>query len=207
MTREKLLALLSTGLDARPTCFGDGVVLCHTPFVAPLAYLHRIYPVLSPGELASLQSNLGRKIPVSYSDFLCSVGNGANLYELSLYGFVSQARRSASDPLGQAHSLRYGNVIERPEGIKEDTFAIGGIVGWSSRGTLVMEPGGGVLLVHAYDGRDIAARWSCLDAMLEEEIARLSPLYDRTGRLLASATEVMHPAGRKWETSVEPSRH
>lgn len=207
MTRDKLLALLSSGLDARPIAIGDGVLLCHTPFVAPLAYLHRIYPALSPKELAILDGELGRNVPKNYGDFLCSVGNGASLFGMSLYGFVGQLRRDPTDPLGQPISLRFGNAIERPNGLDEDTFAIGGMVGWSSKGTLVMEPTGEVLLVHHRDGRDVAARWSDLDAMLEEEIARRSPLYDRAGRSLASATETMHPAGRKWETREEPLRH
>lgn len=207
MTRDQLLALLSKGIDASPVAIGDGVLLCHKPFEAPMAYLHRIYPNLSLQQLRTLERDLGRKVPKSYGDFLCLVGNGARLFEISLYGFVDQLRRDRTDPLGQPISLNYGNAIERPHGLAEDTFAIGGMVGWSSRGTLVMEPTGEVLLVHHRDGRDIAARWRGLNEMLEEEIARCSPLYDRTGRLLASATETMHPAGRKWETSAEPLLH
>ena len=207
MTRDQLLALLSKGIDACPVAHNGGVLLCHKPFEAPMAYLHRIYPALSPQQLRALEHHLGRKAPRSYSEFLCSVGNGARLFEISLYGFVGQFLRDSTDPLGQPISLDYGNAFERPDGLDEDTFAIGGMVGWSSSGTLLMEPNGQVLLVHHRNGRDIAARWPGLDEMLEEEIARCSRLYDRAGRLLASATETMHPAGRKWETSAEPLLH
>jgi hypothetical protein len=207
MTRDQLLALLSQGIDARPVALNGGVLLCHKPFDAPMAYLHRIYPALSPEQLRALERDLGRTVPESYCDFLCSVGNGARLFEISLYGCVGNLRRDPTDPLGQPISLEYGNAFERPDGLDEETFAIGGMVGWSSSGTLVMEPTGEVLLVHHRDGRDIAARWPSLDAMLEDEIARCSHLYDRSGRLLVRATETMHPAGRKWETSAEPSRH
>jgi hypothetical protein len=207
MTRDQLLALLLKGIDARPVTLNGGVLLGHKPFEAPMAYLHRIYPCLTTQQLRTIERDLGRKVPKSYGNFLCSVGNGARLFEISLYGSVGQLRRDLTDPLGQPISLNYGNAIERPDGLDEDTFAIGGMVGWSSSGTLVMEPTGEVLLVHHRDGREIAARWRGLNEMLEEEIARCSPLYDRTGRLLASATETMHPAGRKWETSTEPLLH
>jgi|SRR3984957_384116 hypothetical protein len=207
MTREKLVALLCSGLDAGPEFIGGGVLLCHTPAIAPLAYLHRIYPVLTPEDFDALESHVGRPVPPDYSDFLHRVGNGARLFELSLHGFVGQLRRVATDPLGQPVSLRYGNVVERPRGLDDDTFAIGAMVGWSSRGSLIMEPSGEVLLVHPVDGQDVAARWPDLETMLESEISRRSSLYDRAGRRLVSATDAMHPGGRKWETKAEPRLH
>jgi len=207
MTREKLVALLSDGLDARPEFIGGGVLLCHIPAIGPLAYLHRVYPILTPEDFDALVSRVGRPVPRGYSDFLHRVGNGARLFKLSLDGFVGQLRRSATDSLGQPISLDYGNVVERPSGLDDDTFAIGGMVGWSSRGCLIMEPSGEVLLVHSVDGQDVAARWPDLDAMLESEIARCSSLYDRAGRRLVSATDPMHPGGRKWETKTEPRLH
>ncbi len=206
MTRIQLLALLSNGLTA-PTYVGGGVILCHTPSVAPLAYLHRIYPVLLPEQIAQLEVEIGQAPPRDYRAFLTSVGNGASLYNLSLYGFVHGLVRDAADPLGQPISLRYGNIIERPHGLHEDAIAIGGMVGWSSRGLLVMEPGGEVLLVHPHDGSDVAVRWPDLDGMLQDEMARLSSLHDPQGRLTSTFTAMMHPAGRKWETSAEPSLH
>jgi len=134
---------------------------------------------------------------------LLGVGNGARLFQLSLYGLIGQLNRSPTDPLGQPISVRYGNVTERPEGLDDDAFAIGGMTGWSSRGCLIMTASGEVLLVHPVDGRDVAAGWASLDLMLEKEIARCAPLYDRAGRLLAPHVEVMHPGGRRWETSAE----
>jgi hypothetical protein len=207
VTRERLLALLTVGLDAKPTFMSGGVLICNMPFVHPLAYLHKIYPVLSSEDLMRLQANVGRVAPMGYRDFLYNVGNGARLFNLNLNGFLAQLRRDASDPLGQPIDLRYGNVHEHPPGLVSGAFAIGAMVGWSSRGTLVMEPSGEVLLVDPADGSDIAARWADLDEMLTTEIARLTALHDRTGRQLSSATELMHPGGRKWETSKEPLLH
>lgn len=204
MTRERLVVLLSSSLDARPELVGGGVLIGHTPDVAPLAYLHRLYPVLSRGDLVGLADSVGRPVPPDYATFLCDAGNGARLFALHLYGYVGQLRRDASDPLGQPVSLSYGNVVERPSGLDDETLAIGGMVGWSARGCLVMTAARAVLLVHPIDGRDVAASWPSLDAMLEDEIARCSALYYRDGRCLVSSTEVMHPGGRKWETSVEP---
>jgi hypothetical protein len=207
MTREELVALLSGGLDATPAFVGAGVLICHTPHVAPLAYLHRIYPRLHAEDLVDLEAQLGTNIPESFANFLTRVGNGARFFNISIDGLVGQLRRDPADKLGQPISLDYGNIYERPPGLAEDTLAIGGMVGWSSRGCLVMQPGGEVLLVHPSDGRDVVARWDSLDAMLRDEIARQYEFHDRSGRRLVSHTEAMHPAGRRWETEIEPAVH
>lgn len=197
-----MVARLAAGLDAEPEDLEGGVLLGPTPFVAPLAYLHRIYPPLAPVELRELAGAIGRPVG-RYGDFLRDVGNGARLFNLSLYGFVEQLSREVSG-LGQPISLRYGNVVERPSGLADDELVIGGLVGWSSRGSFVLHASGAVSLVHRENGADVAARWPTLDAMLSAEIDRLLALHDRSGRAIAGSTVLMHPEGRRWETSAEP---
>lgn len=207
MTRDELLRLLQTGLDASPEYVGGGLLLCHRRSVAPLAYLHRIYPVLTQQEVSELESRLARPIPADHRAFLQTIGNGARFYSaFGLNGLVRRIDRSMGDGLGQPISLDYGNVNERPRGLDDDTVAIGGMVGWSSRGVLVMDRRGSIALVHPVDGQDVAASWDNLDNMLRSEIARLSPLHDSSGRSLVADTALMHPGGQRWETKPEPAR-
>ncbi|MFZ5721133.1 MAG: hypothetical protein ACOY5Y_16865 [Pseudomonadota bacterium] len=203
MTRDKLVALLSFGVDAEPELIEGGVRICHTPFVAPLAYLHRIYPPLSRGDIIDLKQSLAVPNLGGYGEFLAVVGNGARIFNLSLGGFVRQLNRSLHG-LGQPISLDYGNVVERPSGLEDNALVIGGVTGWSSRGVFVQLASGEILLTHAKDGCDVAARWPSLDALLADEILRLSKLHDRMGRSLVGSTELMHPGGRRWETEPEP---
>jgi hypothetical protein len=207
LTREQLIELLTKGVSAKPEFIKGGLRLCHRPHVAPLAFLHKIFPVISANDVNYLEQQLGRPAPPAYVAFLTKVGNGAQLFGMDLFGFVDRIDRSMDGRLGQPISLRYGNEVERPNELADSDFGIGGISGWSSRGTLVMGEAGDVRLVHPVDGRDVAATWPSLDDMIQSEIARLSKLYDRGGKSLSSFTENMHPGGRKWEEKNEPRAH
>ena len=162
--------------------------------------------MLTPGDLDIVEANCGRACPSAYRHFLERIGNGASLFNLSLYGLVQRIDRLGSLPLGQPISLDYGNSIERPKGLRAESFAIGGMVGWSSRGVLIMEPAGEVALVHLSDGEDVAAQWPDLDTMLTSEIQRLASLYDRSGYRQVPSSQLMHPGGRRWETEPEEPR-
>ncbi len=67
-----------------------------------------------------------------------------------------------------------------------------------------MDQTGAVSLVNCLDACDIAADRPNLSAMLIAEIGRVSELYDVDGQELVSATELIHPAGRRWEVKEEP---
>ena len=208
LTRETLLTLMSGALDAKPELVAGGARLAHVPGGGALNYLLTLYPPLKTADIVALELEAGRPVPLAFRSFLTSVGNGLSLYHvISIFGFVRELRRSTTDPIGQPISLRYGNVVERPRGLDEDDFGIGAMVGWSSRGTLVMSKDGAVRLVHPVLGEDVVAQWPDLDTMLKDEIGRLAPLHDRSGRRLATHTDLMHPAGRKWETKSEPTQH
>lgn len=110
---------------------------------------------------------------------------------------------------GQAVSLDYGNVVERPASVAQTDMVIGGIVGWSSRGSYVMDREGSVRLSHHQNGADVAASWPDLDSMLRSEFTRVARLFDPEGRELGTSTDLMHPNARRWETETEPrsTRH
>lgn len=96
MTREELVAVLSRSLDEPPKRVSGGILLGHIRHVAPLAYLHRIYPVTSASDLDALQATMPMAIPQAYRSFLSEIGNGASFFRsLRLFGHVAQLSRSA----------------------------------------------------------------------------------------------------------------
>lgn len=200
MKLSDLVTRLSASVPRdEPKWLSGGVRIGHTPHVARLAYLHTIYAPASEVDLQAAAQALGRRMPEDYQRFLV-MANGVRLFggALDLGGVVGQVDRRP-ESIGQAISLRYGNVVERPEGLSADDFAIGGIVGQSTAGVLIMDAAGRVRLVHGRDGSDVAADWLSLDAMLESEIERLSQLFDSEGRRRVEASEQLPPGARHWE--------
>lgn len=206
MTRDELLALIADAFCQEPQLAAGGVLFCHTPHVAELAYLARVYDPAPLGQVRAWATALDRKSP--YLSFLPEVANGLRVANLSLFGVIEQIDRSGQGA-GQPISLDYGNVVERPANLDDTDMVIGGIVGWSSSGSYVMDREGAVRLTHHQDGADVAARWSDLHNMLRSELTRIARLHDREGRELGTSTDLMHPNGRRWKTEVEPgsTRH
>lgn len=201
MKREDLLALVADAFhqEAQLTC--GGVLFCHTPHVGVFAYLARIYDAAPPGQVAAWARAHKRSNP--YLSFLTDVANGLRVANVDLFGVIEQIDR-LSLGAGQAVSLDYGNVVERPASLDETDMVIGGIVGWSSRGSYVMDQEGAVRLTHHQDGADVADQWPDLPSMLRAELTRIARLHDGEGRELGASTDLMHPNGRRWETKVEP---
>lgn len=201
MTRDDLLALIAGAFRKEPQLAPGGVLLGHTPHVAESAYLARVYDAAPPRQVSAWAAAHGRDNP--YFSFLIDVANGLRVANVSLFGVVEQIDRS-SPGAGQAVSLYYGNVVERPSNLNNTDMVIGGIVGWSSRGSYVMDREGAVRLTHYQDGADVAAKWPDLPTMLRSELTRIAGLHDQEGRELGTSTDLMHPNGRRWETEVEP---
>lgn len=204
MTRNDLIGLLAALLGQPPQIVEGGAVLVHRPDVGPLAYLCRVYDP-APSGIYQRWFEQYELSATPYRVFLTEVANGLRLTSLSLFG-VTGARvdRSVTAGAGSPISLVYGNIHERPPGLAETDWVIGGITGWSSRGSYVMDRTGGVRLVHAFEGTDVADAWPSLEAMIRAEAVRVAANHDRHGHLLTSWTTVMHPNGRHWETEAEP---
>lgn len=208
MTRDDLLALITTSFSHRPQRVADGFLFCHTPQVAEFAYLGRVYDPVS-SKSARAWATRARNQENPYLSFLTEVANGVRIANISLYGVIEQIDRSVGPGVGQPISLDYGNVVERPANLDDSDMVIGGIVGWSSRGAYVIGHEGAVRLVHYSNGGDVADEWPNLNAMLGAELTRIAELHDRDGRKLTTSTDLMHPHGRRWETEIEPgsARH
>ncbi len=205
MTSSDIVALIASVTGHHPMEASGGYLICATPHVGEFSYLGRIYdPVRStlPTDWAELQ-HIGKH---PYLTFLTEAANGLRYANISLYGVVTHIDRSVGLHVGQPISLDYGNVLEKPAGLSPDSIVIGSIVGWSSKGSYVMGQTGAVSLVNFLDADDIATESASLRAMLISEIGRVTELHDINGQELVSATELMHPAGRLWETEDEPRK-
>lgn len=203
MTKDDLLALISTSLSQRPERTDGGFLFCHTPSLGECAYLGRLYDPVS-SEFARPWFARTQSPENPYLSFVTEVANGFRIANFDLAGVIEQIDRTAGGPLGQPIMLDYGNLVERPANLDDSDMVIGGTVGWSSRGSFVMGQDGSVRLVHHADGCDVAAKWPGLEAMLRAELGRIAALHDAEGNELCSATELMHPNGQRWETEIEP---
>ena len=203
MTSDDLITLVAESLSHPPITVAGGCLFCHTPHVGEHAYLGRIYDP-APVELARGWFAETGNPAHPYFAFVTEVANGLRIANVSLHGVIGQVDRSVGPGIGQPISLDYGNLIERPPNLGATDMVVGGIVGWSSSGDYVMDRDGAVRLVHSQDGNDVADEWPDLKAMLRAELKRLAPLHDAHGHQLATATDMMHPNGRRWETEVEP---
>jgi hypothetical protein len=170
--------------------------------VGELAYLGRVYePACAEAAFAWAKAGF-RNHP--YIAFITDIANGFQIANVSLHGLIEGIDRAVDSGLGQPISLDYGNTVERPSGLASSDMVIGAIVGWSARGAYVMGDDGRVRLVHCFDGSVVAAEWPALGDMLRCELTRVAALHDPDGRELTTATDLMHPNGRRWETEIEP---
>jgi hypothetical protein len=67
------------------------VLIGHAPHIAPMAWLHSIYPVLTEEDIIELEAELKKPIPEAYRDFLKNYSNGLALLQLHLL-FMACAR-------------------------------------------------------------------------------------------------------------------
>lgn len=203
MTSSDIVALMASATGHQPVEAFGGYLLCATPHVGEFAHLGRVYePVCSQHVSEWADAHQFGMHP--YFAFLTEAANGLRFANISLNGVIKHIDRSVGLHVGQPISLDHGNVLDRPAGLNAGNIVIGSIVGWSSRGQYVMDQTGAVSLVNCLDTSDMAADWPDLRAMLIAEIGRVAELHDADGRELVSATELMHPAGRKWELEAEP---
>lgn len=203
MTRISLLSLISSRLGYTGFPASGGTLFCHQPLRGQYSYLGRVYEPASADGVQRWADSAGH--PGSpYLSFLEQAANGLSFANIALFGIVAIIDRTVGAHAGQPISLDYGNLAERPAQMERADLVIGSVVGWSSEGRYIMKSDGTVRLTHAFDADDVADEWASLTAMLEAEISRVAEAHDANGRCLSSATGLMHPAGRRWETSTEP---
>ena len=154
----------------------------HVPHVAPLAWLHIVYPGLDDQALAALEISLRCPIPLEYRQLL-KVTNGLSLFSgaLDLYGRRTDYSRRFSIRL--PFDLSDPNVHERPRAADPAWFMFGFYNEDGSKAYI--DPGDG----RVYRGsRDMTKprlnNWVSLDEFLISEVQRLQAHFDDRGRQL-----------------------
>ncbi len=156
----------------------------HAPHIAPLAYHLRRYAGLDDEGIRQAEAECDRYIHQDYKDFLRRM-NGVRLFKLSLHGTIGSSVDRSGVGIGQPVSIRYQNVVERPDYIPAGHLGIGAINGaWYSQGHFYLASTGEVELYNAHCNL-IGARWPSLSDFLDSEIKRQLSLYDALGHFIA----------------------
>jgi hypothetical protein len=159
------------------------------PHIAPLAWLHTIYPGLTDENISELEEKIGVSIPDSYKDFL-RLSNGLNVFNttLSLFGLRKNYDRS-HDQVWQPFDILTPNLRERPENARSNVFIIGSY-DWDGSYLFIDRK---TNKVHLCDRDDAASlyEWPNLEVMLRSEIDRLITLFDKNGKELYADTSTL----------------
>lgn len=177
----KSLDLLSGFSHLGKKKLDDGTHLIgRAPHIAPLAWLHSIYPPLEDFELSELEKKLGILIPDAYKVFL-KMTNGLKVFSTTfyLYGFRKRNTRTVDDAW-QPFDLWIPNVAERPENASSNIFFIGGY-DWDGSHLYIDPKTAKVYLCGPENATPLYA-WSSFANMLDSEIKRLLTLFDKDGK-------------------------
>jgi hypothetical protein len=168
----------------------------HLPQVAPQAWLHIVFPPLPTDLFRQLERDIGRAIPPSYAAFL-QEANGLSLFGRALSFFGRQGPLRREDPDWRApFSLVTPNTLERPEGVSESAFHIGGY-GKDGSGLWMNFEAPQVILCRRNSAEPIHT-WASFGLLLTSECARLSTYYGPAGRLQL-------PGNPLWTTAPPPA--
>lgn len=159
------------------------LLIGRAPHVAPQAWLHKIYPVLSNDDIAKLETDLRTTIPNEYKHFLQHCSNGLNVFvsEFSLDGLRKQLGRSIAASR-QPYGLDIPNVDERPENAKDSYFFIGGY-SWDGSKLYIDKETKKVHYCARWDATSLY-QWNSFEEMLLSEVKRLINLFDENGVII-----------------------
>ncbi|HTJ52947.1 MAG TPA: SMI1/KNR4 family protein, partial [Cyclobacteriaceae bacterium] len=161
----------------------DGTILIgKAPHIAPMAWLHKIYPGLSTAEIGTLEKELGAKIPVVFKDFL-QITNGLSVFNttLCIYGLRKNYIRTIEN-VWQPFDIKTPNLYERPKGSKENCFFIGSYF-WDGSKLYIDTIDNKVYRCSNNSSKPINM-WNSFPDMLKVEIKRLCKLFDKDGKAI-----------------------
>lgn len=162
----------------------DGTVLIgKAPHIAPMAWLHSIYPPLSESDINILEDQIKKIIPEPYKEFL-KVSNGLNVFNttLSLYGLRKNYNRDVEINVWQPFDIIVPNTIEKPIDSADKAFIIGSY-DWDGSYLFINTANEKIYLCSREDITPLF-EWANFGEMLNGEIKRLSNLFDRDGKEL-----------------------
>lgn len=156
-------------------------LICHVPHIAPQAWLHEIYAGLSEDKINELKRKISDKLSNDYVEFL-KVANGINIFSdsLSIWGVRTSYVRKGDEAI-QPYDLIAEN--EDMKGQFPESWLMIGSYSWdgSTVGYNLSNNSNKVFLCKP-DSDEIVKEWDDLWTWLNEEIERLSLLFDMNGK-------------------------
>jgi hypothetical protein len=159
------------------------ILIGKAPHIAPMAWLHSLYPILTEAEVDLLEKNLGTAIPKDYKDFLLNYSNGLDFFAstFSLDGMRKEIGRTIEDSR-QPFSLIVPNTIEKPNNAKANQFFIGGYE-WDGSKLYIDNETSKVHYCDRWDATSLY-EWNSFAEMLLSEVKRITSLFDEKGVIL-----------------------
>lgn len=172
---ERLLFRMS----GEPVTSGSALLLSHRPAIGPKAYAVSLYAPLTKEELDTYAEAEGLVIPSHYKALLRSI-NGAQIFELSLFGLHASARgqprlldRSSHKPLDLVAANRHWRAKYNAA---SDLFYFGsGTLSENENVGYFIDGIGGVFALRKNGG--IWRQWTTFGRFLSDEIERLEELF------------------------------
>lgn len=155
-------------------------IICHVPHVAPQAWLHEIYNPLNSNDVEKLQDRLGKQLQEDYRQFLL-LSNGINIFSdsLSVWGLKKSYDRRGEEAI-QPYDLIAGN--EEIRGVVPNSYVLFGSYSWDGS-TMAYDISSNSCKVFlcAPDTYEILKEWENIWVWLNEEVNRLSLMFDEKG--------------------------
>jgi hypothetical protein len=177
VVRQQLFKFENLGKEVT---LSGAVLIGHAPHIAPMAWLHSIYPVLTEEDIIELEAELKKPIPEAYRDFLKNYSNGLALFTttLTFYGMRKVLGRTI-EASRQPFAIGTSNNYERPKNSKNSYFFIGGY-DWDGSKLYIDSDTNKVYYCDRRDATPLM-EWESFEAMLTSEVSRLIRLHDENG--------------------------
>lgn len=178
--KEQLYEFEKLGLEVSEL---GATLIGKAPHIAPMAWLHTIYPTLNDSDILELEDELGTKLPGEYKDFLLNYSNGLSLFvsKFYLYGYRKVLGRGI-EASRQPFSIITPNIPERPENAKANYFFIGGYK-WDGSKLYIDTNTDKVHYCDRWDATSLYV-WNSFEEMLLCETKRIIDLFDENGIIL-----------------------
>src|SRR5215469_1383045 len=160
----------------------DGAqVFGRVPHVAPLAWLHQVYPPLHERDILRLERRLNRQVPDDYRGWLRRA-NGFDAFSGRLVFYGQRTDYSRDPTVVQPYDLSLPNLQERLRDADKSAFFFGSLLHADYK--LFMVPISGV--VHACARRSAIpmATWESLSALVTSVMSSLDAVFDGEGHEL-----------------------
>jgi hypothetical protein len=154
--------------------------ICHLPWVAPMAYLHILYPPLHPDGIAAIAPRAGRQPPADYQRLLIRF-NGLHLFQsLFIYGVRAHYDRRLEAAMWQPVDVGPPH-IEQHRTLGRDDFIVGGV--GPDVDYIVMRAVQGDVARLDHETKELKETWPSLATFLINETDRYATHFTADGHL------------------------